>query len=173
MVKQVPAGGAVAGGGLFEDEDDEDDFFSGKSQKKPGKCGSIPANNRRGSGGTHHFDALVFKAQQEKVGAKKPIDLFADDDEDGDIFSEKYSTPAASKKEAEKEQPKQTEKKVNIHMWWNLMPPGLDDLTIHCCAQMPAGAISLFGPGTKSLLSEGLKKRRPSTSEESNKSEEV
>lgn len=38
---------------------------------------------------------------------------------------------------------------------------------------MPAGAISIFGPGTKSLLSEGLKKRQLSTSEESEKSEEV
>lgn len=38
---------------------------------------------------------------------------------------------------------------------------------------MPAGAISMFGPGTKSLLSEGLKKRQPSTSEESEKAEEV
>lgn len=38
---------------------------------------------------------------------------------------------------------------------------------------MPAGAISMFGPGTKSLLSEGLKKRHLSTSEESEKSEEV
>lgn len=59
------------------------------------------------------------------------------------------------------------------HMWWNLMSPRLDDLMIQCCVQLPAGAISLFGPGTKSLLNEGLKKRRPSTSEESNKSEEV
>lgn len=31
----------------------------------------------------------------------------------------------------------------------------------------------MFGPGTKSLLSEGLKKRQLSTSEESEKSEEV
>ena len=38
---------------------------------------------------------------------------------------------------------------------------------------MPAGAISMFGPGTKSLLTEGLRKRRPSTSEDSEKSEEV
>lgn len=46
-------------------------------------------------------------------------------------------------------------------------------LMVHCCVQMPAGAISMFGPGTKTLLSEGLKKRQPSTSEESEKSEEV
>lgn len=38
---------------------------------------------------------------------------------------------------------------------------------------MPAGAVSMFGPGTKSLLSEGLKKRPLSTSEELEKSEEV
>lgn len=42
---QVPAGGAVggggAGGGLFEEEDDEEDFFTGKSQKRPGKFGTI------------------------------------------------------------------------------------------------------------------------------------
>lgn len=31
----------------------------------------------------------------------------------------------------------------------------------------------MFGPGTKNLLAEGLKKRQPSTSEESEKSEEV
>lgn len=53
------------------------------------------------------------------------------------------------------------------------MPPNLDNPINHCFVQMPAGAISLFGPGTKSLLNEGLKKRQPSTSEESNKSEEV
>ena len=39
--------------------------------------------------------------------------------------------------------------------------------------QLPAGAVSMFGPGTKNLLVEGLKKRQPSTSEESVKSEEV
>ncbi|XP_059215596.1 WASH complex subunit 2 isoform X2 [Centropristis striata] len=81
---------------------------------------------------------------------KKAIDLFDDEDEDGDIFSEKYNTPtpAQSKKEVVEEQVKQPEKK------------------------MPAGAISMFGPGTQSLLSESLKKRQPSTSEESEKSEE-
>ncbi|XP_031161258.1 WASH complex subunit 2 isoform X1 [Sander lucioperca] len=87
-------------------------------------------------------------AGQEKP--KKAIDLFDEDYEDGDIFSEKFSapTPAQSKKEVLEEQVKQPEKK------------------------MPAGAISMFGPGTQSLLSEGLKKRQPSTSEESEKSEE-
>ncbi|XP_073337472.1 WASH complex subunit 2 isoform X2 [Pagrus major] len=87
-------------------------------------------------------------AGQGKPKPKKAIDLFEDDDEDGDIFSEKFSAPAQSKKEVAEEQVKHPEKK------------------------MPAGAISMFGPGTKSLLSEGLKKRHPSTSEESEKSEE-
>ena len=39
--------------------------------------------------------------------------------------------------------------------------------------QMPAGAISIFGPGTKSLMTESLRRRRASTSEGSEKSEEV
>lgn len=91
--------------------------------------------------------------QSESAGQKKPkkaIDLFDEEDEDGDIFSEKYSTPtpAQSKKEVVEEQVKPPEKK------------------------MPAGAISMFGPGTQNLLSEGLKKRQLSTSEESEKSEE-
>ncbi|XP_029925809.1 WASH complex subunit 2A isoform X2 [Myripristis murdjan] len=120
--KQVPAGGV---GGLFDDDDD-DDFFTGKSLKK-----SSPAG-------------------QEKPKPSKTIDLFDEDDEDGDIFSENYSSPppTQSKKEAVDEQTKPPEKK------------------------MPAGAISMFGPGTKNLLTEGLKKRQPSTSEESEKSEE-
>uniref|UniRef100_A0A671NK49 WASH complex subunit FAM21-like n=1 Tax=Sinocyclocheilus anshuiensis TaxID=1608454 RepID=A0A671NK49_9TELE len=51
-----------------------------------------------------------------------------------------------------------------------------DNLTVFLgkrksCLQPPVGAISMFGPGTKNIL-EGLKKRRPSTSEESAKSEE-
>ncbi|XP_019952665.2 WASH complex subunit 2 isoform X1 [Paralichthys olivaceus] len=88
-------------------------------------------------------------AGKEKPKPKTTIDLFYEDDEDGDIFSDKHSVPvpAQSKKEAVVEQTKPPEKK------------------------MPAGAISMFGPGTKSLLSEGLKKRQPSTSEESEKSE--
>lgn len=84
---------------------------------------------------------------KEKPNAKKALDLFDDDEDDGDLFSGKSST-APSKKEVEEQQPKPFDKK------------------------MPAGAVSLFGPGTKSLLSEGLKKRHPSTSEESERSEE-
>ncbi|XP_029691529.1 WASH complex subunit 2 isoform X3 [Takifugu rubripes] len=117
-----PPGAGFAGGGLFEDDEDDDDFFGGSSTKKSDSAG--PAKT------------------------KTPIDLFADDDEDGDIFSEKFSAPAQSKKDIAAESGQHPEKK------------------------MPAGAISMFGPGTKSLLREGLKKRRPSTSEESEKSEE-
>ncbi|XP_063731284.1 WASH complex subunit 2C isoform X2 [Eleginops maclovinus] len=90
--------------------------------------------------------------KSDSAGKKTPkvVDLFDEDDDGGDIFSEKHSapTPAQSKKEEVEEQVKQPEKK------------------------MPAGAISMFGPGTQSLLSEGLKKRQLSTSEESEKSEE-
>ncbi|XP_026210937.1 WASH complex subunit 2 isoform X3 [Anabas testudineus] len=87
---------------------------------------------------------------KDKPKPKKVVDLFDEDDDDGDIFSEKFSAPppAQSKKEVVEEQGKPPDKK------------------------MPAGAISMFGPGTKTLLSEGLKKRQPSTSEESEKSEE-
>ncbi|XP_034537772.1 WASH complex subunit 2 isoform X2 [Notolabrus celidotus] len=128
--KPVPTAAGVGGGGggLFDDEEEEeDDFFSGKSLKKP--------------------DPAV----QEKSKPKKAIDLFDEDDEDGDIFSEKnsVSAPAQSKKEVVMEEPvKHPEKKL------------------------PAGAISMFGPGTKNVLIEGLKKRQQSTSEESEKSEE-
>ncbi|KAF7220000.1 transcript variant X7 [Nothobranchius furzeri] len=88
---------------------------------------------------------------QEKSKPKRPIDLFDDeDDEDGDIFSSKHSiqTPAQTQREVVEEKEKPPERK------------------------MPPGAISMFGPATKSLLSEGLKKRQLSTSEESNKSDE-
>ncbi|XP_046884599.1 WASH complex subunit 2 isoform X4 [Hypomesus transpacificus] len=91
-------------------------------------------------------------AGQEKAKVKKTVDLFGGDDEEGDIFSEssRAPPPLQSKKEVVDEQVKQAapEKK------------------------MPAGAISMFGPGTKSLLTEGLRKRCPSTSEDSEKSEE-
>ncbi|KAM6922649.1 WASH complex subunit 2 [Lycodopsis pacificus] len=89
--------------------------------------------------------------KSDSAGHKKPkkaVDLFDEDDGDGDIFSEKYSAPA----------PAQSRKEVVEE---KVKPPA---------KKMPAGAISMFGPGTQSLLNEGLKKRRPSTSEESDKS---
>ncbi|KAJ4948445.1 hypothetical protein JOQ06_019979 [Pogonophryne albipinna] len=91
-------------------------------------------------------------SKSDSAGKKTPkaVDLFDEYDDGGDIFSEKSSapTPTQSKKEVVEEQVKQPERK------------------------MPAGAISIFGPGTQSLLNEGLKKRQQSTSEESEKSEE-
>ncbi|KAI4812596.1 hypothetical protein KUCAC02_023969 [Chaenocephalus aceratus] len=91
-------------------------------------------------------------SKSDSAGKKTPkaVDLFDEDDDGGDIFSEKSSapTPTQSKKEVVEGQVKQPERK------------------------MPAGAISIFGPGTQSLLNEGLKKRQQSTSEESEKSEE-
>ncbi|TNN75259.1 WASH complex subunit FAM21 [Liparis tanakae] len=87
--------------------------------------------------------------KSDSAGDKKPkkaIDLFdEEDDDDGDIFSEKFSAPAQSQKEVVEEQIKQPEKK------------------------MPAGAMSMFGPGTQSLLNEGLKKSPLSPSKESEK----
>lgn len=54
-------------------------------------------------------------AGQGKPKPKKAIDLFEDEDEDGDIFNEKFSAPAQSKKEGAEEQVKQPEKKVKIN----------------------------------------------------------
>ncbi|KAK7148877.1 hypothetical protein R3I93_013031 [Phoxinus phoxinus] len=86
----------------------------------------------------------------EKKMPKKTVDLFGEaDDEDEAIYTEKGSAaPPLQEKGVEgEEETRPPEKKP------------------------PAGAISMFGPGTKNIL-EGLKKRRPSTSEESAKSEE-
>ncbi|XP_041722229.2 WASH complex subunit 2C isoform X3 [Coregonus clupeaformis] len=82
-------------------------------------------------------------AGQEKLKQKKTVDLFGggDEDEDGDIFSESYG--AQSRREVVEEEEEDEVKK------------------------MPAGGVSMFGPGTKSLLTEALKKQQPSTSQES------
>ncbi|KAK9964744.1 hypothetical protein ABG768_005889 [Culter alburnus] len=93
---------------------------------------------------------------QEKQMPKKAVDLFGeadeeedDDDEDRTMYSGKASAapPQQDKRTDGEEETRPPEKKP------------------------PAGAISMFGPGTKNIL-EGLKKRRPSTSEESAQSEE-
>ncbi|XP_043111321.1 WASH complex subunit 2 isoform X2 [Puntigrus tetrazona] len=100
-------------------------------------------------------------AGQEKQMPKKAVDLFGeadeeeeedddeDDDEDRAMFSGKASAalPQQDKRAEGEEETRPPEKKP------------------------PVGAVSMFGPGTKNIL-EGLKKRRPSTSEESAKSEE-
>ncbi|XP_064786988.1 WASH complex subunit 2-like [Oncorhynchus masou masou] len=78
-------------------------------------------------------------AGQEEPKQKKTVDLFGGGDEDGDIFIESSGVlpPLQSRREVVEEE-----------------------------EQMPAD-VSMFGPGTKTLLTETLKKQRPSTSEES------
>ncbi|KAF6726845.1 WASH complex subunit FAM21, partial [Oryzias melastigma] len=160
--KRIPAGAVsiFPDNNLFaskQDSDSEESRGSGTSAAKNNAAGAA----KTGGGGLFDnddeddddfFSGNSLKKPnsvvQEKPKLKKAVDLF--DDEDGeDIFNEKYSPqPTQAKREAVEEKPKSSEKK------------------------MPPGAVSVFGPGTKSLLSEGLKKRQPSTSEESEKSEE-
>lgn len=127
--KQVPIGAASSssggGGGLFDDDDDDDDFFIGKSLKKsdPGMCVCIGASVlwskfRRDphSQTTMCVFLSTFTAAKEKSKPKKAIDLFDEDDEDGDIFSEKYSAPTPTQNKKVEEQVKPPEKKVNINI---------------------------------------------------------
>ncbi|KAM7408716.1 hypothetical protein PAMA_002439 [Pampus argenteus] len=161
--KKIPPGAVsiFPDNSLFSSGNDSD---SAASKENGALAAKTPAASKQVPGGGGLFDDeeedddffsgkrpnKSDSAGQEKPKPKKTIDLFDEDDEDGDIFSETYSTPtpAQSKKEVVEEQVKPPEKK------------------------MPAGAISMFGPGTKSLLTEGLKKRQQSNSEESEKSEE-
>lgn len=160
---KIPAGAVsiFPGNKLFTSANDSDSVESPENVAKPTVSkSSLPVSTSGGSGlfddeddEDDFFSGNGVKKSEpvakEKPKPKKAVDLFYDDDDDdgGDIFSNKSSTPQ-SKKEVVEEQVKPPEKK------------------------MPAGAVSLFGPGTKSLLSEGLKKRHLSTSEESEKSEE-
>uniref|UniRef100_A0A4W5MRJ3 FAM21/CAPZIP domain-containing protein n=1 Tax=Hucho hucho TaxID=62062 RepID=A0A4W5MRJ3_9TELE len=135
------------------------------SLAKPNKTQtSAPRKTSLGGGGGGLFDddeeddfftgkslKKSSSAGQKKSKQKKTVDLFGgdDEDEDGDIFSESSVAPPTlqSRKEVvekEEEEVKQAPQK-----------------------KMPAGGVSMFGPGTKSLLTEALKKRQPSTSEES------
>ncbi|XP_077469384.1 WASH complex subunit 2C [Stigmatopora argus] len=79
---------------------------------------------------------------QEKAKPKISADLFGEDDKDSKIFPE-----VADRNKKAEEPARPPEKK------------------------MPAGAVSIFGPGTKNLLTESLKRRQLSFSEESEKSE--
>ncbi|GLD65051.1 SMC5-SMC6 complex localization factor protein 2-like isoform X3, partial [Lates japonicus] len=168
--KKIPTGAIsiFPDNSLFSSGNDSDSVRSKENgtpvPKTNAASKSVPSGAGIGGGGGGLFDdddedddffsgkslKKSDSAGKEKPKPKRAVDLFDEDDEDGDIFSDKYSvpTPTQSKKEVVEEQAKPPEKK------------------------MPAGAISMFGPGTKSLLSEGLKKRQPSTSEESEKSEE-
>nr|XP_043902136.1 WASH complex subunit 2 isoform X1 [Solea senegalensis] len=159
--KKIPTGGVsiFPDNSLFSSGNDSDSVASKENGIPVPKANAppklVPTGTAVVGGGLfdddeEEDDFFSGKAEKDNSKPKKAVDLFDEDDEDGDIFSNKYSppTPAQPKKEVVVEQEKPPEKK------------------------MPAGAISMFGPGTKSLLSEGLKKRRPSTSEESEKSEE-
>lgn len=166
-VKKVPVGAVsiFPDANLFSSENDSDLVVNKENGTAPKH---VPATAGAGGGGGGGVGGGLFDdeededddffsgkslkkpqpAVQEKSKPKKAIDLFDEDDEDGDIFSEKTSVPA----------PAQNKKEVVVEE--------------HPEKKLPAGAISMFGPGTKNLLIEGLKKRQQSTSEESEKSEE-
>ncbi|XP_076830627.1 WASH complex subunit 2A isoform X2 [Brachyhypopomus gauderio] len=124
---------------------------------KPASVGTLFDDNEEDddifSGKTHKKPT---PSGTEKSKQKKTMDLFGgdddnDNDEDGDIFSasSRVDVSQHSKKTVETEEAKRPPEK-----------------------KLPAGATSVFGPSTKNILVEGLKKRRPSTSEESEKSVE-
>ncbi|XP_043992332.1 WASH complex subunit 2 isoform X1 [Gambusia affinis] len=170
--KKIPAGAvsifpdnSLFGSGQSSDSEERKENKSPAVGTKTAPTQTLTGGGGGGGGGVEglfdddedddFFSGKTLKksdsAVQEKAKLKNSIDLFDDEDDDGDIFSGKFkaATPTQSKKEPEEEKDKPPEKK------------------------MPAGAISMFGPATKSLLSEGLKKRQTSTSEDSEKNEEV
>ncbi|XP_057704113.1 WASH complex subunit 2A isoform X2 [Corythoichthys intestinalis] len=147
-VKKVPAGAVsiFPGNSLFGPVGDLTE--NGATHSKS----NVPPKQAPTSGGLFDeedddddfFSAKNLKnATQEKAKAKISADLFNEDDKDRDIFGE----TADRNKKVEEPPVKPPEKK------------------------MPAGAVSMFGPGTKNLLTESLKKRHLSSSEESEKSE--
>ncbi|KAF7650000.1 hypothetical protein LDENG_00132330 [Lucifuga dentata] len=165
--RKVPSGAVAVfpDNGLFTSRNDSDSLESKENGAEIPRTHAasqhVPAGGGGGGGGglfdddeedDDFFGSKGLKksssAGQEKPKPKKALDLFDEDDEDGDIFNEKYSATTVAQKEVVEEQNKPPAKK------------------------MPAGAVSMFGPGTTSLLTEGLKKRQPSTSEDSEKSEE-
>lgn len=158
--KKIPAGGvSIFPDNLFSSGNESDTEESKTNGIPPPRTNTI---SKQVGGGLFDDEededdffgnkSLKRSDSTGKERLKKAVDLFVEEeDEDGDIFSNTSSVPAThqGKTEAVGAQIKAPEKK------------------------MPAGAVSLFGPGTKNLLSEGLKKRQPSTSEESEKSEET
>ncbi|XP_016343926.1 WASH complex subunit FAM21-like [Sinocyclocheilus anshuiensis] len=143
---------------LFGSPNDSDSLES-KGSKSPSKP-KVQAAPKRASVGGGLFDEDdddddFFSGNtpnkstpgQEKQMPKKTVDLFGEADEDEDDVEASAALPQQDKRAEGEEETRPPEKKP------------------------PVGAISMFGPGTKNIL-EGLKKRRPSTSEESAKSEE-
>ncbi|MGH0115574.1 UNVERIFIED_CONTAM: hypothetical protein FKN15_024904 [Acipenser sinensis] len=101
------------------------------------------------------FSGTNVKTGAEKAKPKAAVDLFGadddkDEDDDGDIFYANTNTSTSTVQRKDKN----TEEEAHIPQ-----------------KKLPAGAISMFGPGTKNLVA-NLRKRQPSTSEESEKSEE-
>ncbi|XP_018585734.2 WASH complex subunit 2A isoform X2 [Scleropages formosus] len=100
------------------------------------------------------FSGNAFKKSSsalEKHKQKKVLDLFGagEDDEEGDIFSENFnSAPSGHSKKPEEDVIQVPQKKL------------------------PAGATSMFSPGTTSLLQDAVRRRQPSIGDESQKPRE-
>lgn len=167
--KKIPTGAVsiFPGNSLVGSANDSESPKSSDS-KSPSKPKAQPALKRASIGGglfdddEDDDDFFSGKTQskstpgQDKKMPKKTVDLFGEadeeednDDEDAGMFSGKAiaALPQQDIRADGEEETRPPEKKP------------------------PAGAVSMFGPGTKNIL-EGLKKRRPSTSDESVKSEE-
>ncbi|XP_059422588.1 WASH complex subunit 2-like [Carassius carassius] len=169
-----------------------------KTKKIPTGAVSIFAENKH-LGSPNDSDSLEGKGSKSPVKPKVQAapkrasvggGLFDDEDDDDDFFSGK--TPNKSTPGQEKQMPKKTEdlfgeadeeeeeedeggavfsgKASAVLPQQDKRAIG-DEETRPSEKKLPVGAISMFGPGTKNIL-EGLKKRRPSTSEESVQSEE-
>nr|XP_015202220.1 PREDICTED: WASH complex subunit FAM21C isoform X2 [Lepisosteus oculatus] len=164
--KKIPSGAVsiYPGNTLFSPTKD-----SGSSE---GKENGVPVENKaklapkqKSLGGLFDDDEEeddIFSGSSVKKsdpGLKKPkqkktVDLFGEDEEDdgdsSDVFIKNSGAAAPHQKDKDDE-----EEVVSVPE-----------------KKMPAGAVSMFGPGTKTLLVESQRKRQPSTSEDSEKSEE-
>ncbi|XP_019903148.2 WASH complex subunit 2 isoform X2 [Esox lucius] len=144
----------------------EPDSTKARENSSPAKPSKVqkPAPRKTSVGGglfddeeeDDFFTSKILKsnsAGQEKPKQAKTVDLFGgdDEDEDGDIFSKSSGAPP----------PLESRKKVEVKEEEKKAPQ----------KKMPAGGVSVFGPGTKSLLTEA-QKNRLSTSEESEKADE-
>nr|XP_017214450.1 WASH complex subunit 2 isoform X4 [Danio rerio] len=187
-------GGLFSGGkGLFDD-DDEGDLFSEAPKNVPvekEKTVAQPAGNSL-LGSANDSESPKSSDSRSPALPKASIGggLFDDDEDDDDFFSGKTqskSTPGQDKKtpkktvdlfgEADEEDEDEDDdtamfsgKAISALPQQDISANGEEE-TRPPEKKPPAGAVSMFGPGTKNIL-EGLKKRRPSTSEESTKSEE-
>lgn len=166
--KKIPAGAIpiFPGNGLFGSSSDSDSLQSKENGTpvKPKAQASLNSQQLPSGGGggglfdddeddffTSHSVKKSSPAGRDKLKSQKAADLFGEDAEDyeaGDIFGETTSIPAQTDKDGAEVKAKPSQKK------------------------MPAGAISVFGPETKSLLTDGLRRHLPPTSQESEKPEE-